>query len=363
MTAAREVMGAPYMNWAKTRSVAKYNLATSGLGNVKLTELRVSLDDLEITYGGYGYPPLLQSIATRYRVAPEEVVTTAGTTFAYHLAMAALIKPGDEILFEYPTYEPMLTLARYLGADVKRFSRRFEDNFRISPQELERLVSPKTRLIVIANLNNPTTAFTDDTTLKQIGQIARGVGARILVNEVYLETLYEESPRTSFHLGEEFVVTSSLTKAFGLSGLRCGWILAQRDLAKRMWLLNDLFAATAVHAGERLSVVAMQQLEGIGERAKQLLDRNRQVLNEFLDTREDLEVVRPEFGTVMFPRVRHGTSERLCQLLREKYETSVVPGVFFEMPAHFRIGIAGDTDTLQKGLERLGNALDEFSRG
>jgi aspartate/methionine/tyrosine aminotransferase len=358
MTAAREVMGSSYMHWAKTRSVAKYNLATSGLGNVKLKELRVSLDDLELTEGGYGYQPLIQSIATRYRVAPEEVVTAVGTTFANHLAMAALIKPGDEILFEHPAYEPMLALARYLGADVKRFSRRFEDEFQ--PEDLDRLVTPKTRLIVITNLHNPSGVLIDDATMKRIGEIARRVGARVLVDEVYMETLFEAQPRTSFHLGEEFVVTSSLTKAFGLSGLRCGWILAQRELAKRMWLLNDLFAATAVHAGERLSVVAMQQLEGIGERAKQLLDRNRQILNDFLDTRDDLEVVRPEFGTVMFPRVRHGTSERLCELLREKYETSVVPGIFFEMPAHFRIGIAGNTDLLQKGLERLALALDEI---
>jgi aspartate/methionine/tyrosine aminotransferase len=189
------------------------------------------------------------------------------------------------------------------------------------------------------------------------------VGARVLVDEVYMETLFEETPPTSFHLGEEFVVTSSLTKAFGLSGLRCGWILAQAELAKRMWLLNDLFASTSVHAGERLSLVAMQQLDAIADRAKQLLDRNRRILNEFLDTRDDLEVVRPEFGTVMFPRVLHGTSERLCQLLREKYETSVVPGVFFEMPAHFRIGIAGETDVLISGLERLGLALNELSRG
>jgi len=357
MTAAREVMGSSYMHWAKTRSVAKYNLATSGLGNVKLNELRVSLDDLELTEGGYGYQPLIQSIATRYRVAPEEVVTAAGTTFANHLAMAALIKPGDEILFEHPAYEPMLALARYLGADVKRFSRRFEDQFQ--PEDLDRLVTPKTRLIVITNLHNPSGVLIDDERLKRTGEVARRVGARVLVDEVYMETLFETQPRTSFHLGEEFVVTSSLTKAFGLSGLRCGWILAQRELAQRMWLLNDLFAATAVHAGERLSVVAMQQLEGIGTRAKQLLDRNRQILNDFLDTRDDLEVIRPEFGTVMFPRVRHGTSERLCELLREKYETSVVPGAFFEMPAHFRIGIAGNTDLLQKGLERLALALDE----
>jgi aspartate/methionine/tyrosine aminotransferase len=362
MTAAREVMGSSYMHWAKTRSVARYNLATSGLGNMKLSELRVSLDDLEITDGGYGYQPLIQSIATRYRVAPEQVVTAAGTTFANHLAMAALIKPGDEILFEHPAYEPMLALARYLGAAVKRFSRRFEDEFQIFPEELDRLATPKTRLIVITNLHNPSGVLIDDATMKQIGEIARRVGARVLVDEVYMETLFEDSPRTSFHLGEEFVVTSSLTKAFGLSGLRCGWILARPELTKRMWLLNDLFAATPVHAGERLSVVAMQQLETIRARAQQLLDRNRQILNEFLDTRDDLEVVRPEFGTVMFPRVRHGTSERLCDLLREKYETSVVPGVFFEMPAHFRIGIAGDTDVLLEGLKRLGLTLDDQSK-
>ena len=128
-----------------------------------------------------------------------------------------------------------------------------------------------------------------------------------------------------------------------------------------MWLLNDLFASTPVHSGERLSVVALEQIDEIGARAKELLDRNRRILNEFLDTREDLEVVRPEFGTVMFPRVRKGSADALCELLREKYETTVVPGRFFEMPEHFRIGITTDTETLQIGLEQLGRALDEVS--
>ena len=359
MTAAREVRGSSYMYWAKTSSSAKYKLATSGLGNLKLRDLRASLDDLEITDGGYGYRPLIQSIGDRYRVDAESIVTAAGTTFANHLAMAALIKPGDEVLFEHPAYEPMLAAARYLGAKVKRFSRTFENGFRILPEELETLAGSSTRLIVLTNLHNPSGVLIDDSTLKQIGEIARRVSARVLVDEVYIETLFEESPRTAFHLGNEFVVTSSLTKAFGLSGLRCGWIFAEPELARQMWLLNDLFAATAVHAGERLSVLAMQQLAELAERSKQLLDRNRQVLNDFLDTREDLEVIRPEFGTVMFPRVRRGTADELCRLLHEKYETSVVPGSFFEMPAHFRVGIAGDTDVLAAGLERLGKALDE----
>src|ERR1043166_8782659 len=129
------VVSSAYMNWAKTRSAAKFNLATSGLGNLKLRELRVSLDDLEITNGGYGYQPLIQLIAARYRVAPESIVTAAGTTFANHLAMAALIDPRGEILFEHPAYEPILAGALYLGAHLKRFARGFENGFRIAELE------------------------------------------------------------------------------------------------------------------------------------------------------------------------------------------------------------------------------------
>jgi len=359
MTPAREVVSSSYMNWAKTSSTAKFNLATSGVNNLPLRELRVSLDDLEITNGGYGYQPLMQALANRYRVETKNVVTAAGTTFANHLAVAALIKPGDEVLVEQPAYEPLLAVIRYLGANVKRFSRKFENGFQVVAGELESIVTRNTRLIVITNLHNPSGVLIDTQIMKQIGEIARRAGARVLVDEVYMETLFEESPPTSFHLGNEFVVTSSLTKAFGLSGLRCGWIFAEPELARRMWLLNDLFASTPVHAGERLSVVAIEQLEEIGQRAKQLLDRNRQILNEFLDTREDLEVVRPEFGTVMFPRVRSGDSERLCRVLSEKYETSVVPGRFFELPAHFRIGITAETDVFEAGVKRLEKALNE----
>lgn len=350
-----------YMHWAKTSSRARFNLATSGLANLKLQDLQVSVDDLEITGdSGYGYPPLLNALADRYRVDVESVVTTAGTSFANHLALAALINPGDEILLESPAYEPLLATAHFLGASVKRFQRKFEDDFQPTAAEIEQHLSPQTKLIVITNLHNPTGVLTDDETLKEIGELARRRKTRVLIDEVYLEMLFEEPPRTAFHLGSEFIASSSLTKACGLSGLRCGWIFAEPELAKSMWRLNDLFAATPVHAGERLSVLALQQLPGIAERSRIRLDDNRGLLNQFLDGRDDLEVVRPPFGSIMFPRVKLGTADRLIELLREKYETSVVPGSFFEMPAHFRVGLGGDTETLTTGLDRLGSALDEL---
>jgi aspartate/methionine/tyrosine aminotransferase len=349
-----------YMYWAKTRSGARFNLATSGLANLSLRDLRVSLDDLEITgTSGYGYEPLVRALAERHQVDPGCVVTAAGTSFANHLAMAALINAGDEVLFERPAYEPLLALAHYLRADVKRFDRRFEDGFRLSPSDIEKQISSRTRLIVITNFHNPSGELTDDDILAEVGEMARKVNAQVLVDEVYVQMLFEEPPRTAFHLGNQFVATSSLTKAFGLSGLRCGWIFAERELAERMRRLNDLFAATPVHAGERLSLLALQQLERIAESSKKRLDENRRLLNEFLDRRGDLETIRPTAGSIMFPRVKQGDSEKLCELLRERYETSVVPGRFFEMPAHFRIGLGGDTETLIEGLRRLGSALDE----
>jgi hypothetical protein len=245
-----------YMEWAKTSSTARYNLASSGLTSVPIAEFPFRLEELEITGGDYGYAPLLERIAQHTGAPVECIVTAEGTSMANHLAMAALLEPADEVVIELPTYGLLLDLARYLGARVKRITRRFENNFEISLPEMEQAITPATRLVVLTNLQNPTGALISAETLRVIGELARGVGASVLVDEVYLEMLFERAQDGAFSLGENFIVTSSLTKAYGLSGLRCGWILAAPELAHRIWRLNDLFAATAAHPAECMSVMA-----------------------------------------------------------------------------------------------------------
>ena len=117
-------------------------------------------------------------------------------------------------------------------------------------------MSSRTKLIVLCNLHNPSGALTDEDTLSAIGDIALGCGARVLVDEVYLEAVFDAPARSAFHLGKQFVSTNSLTKAYGLSGLRCGWVLAEPELAERMWRLNDVYAVTAVHPGRDGLVIA-----------------------------------------------------------------------------------------------------------
>ncbi len=350
-----------FMHWAKTRPKVKYDLALSGILNLPFAELGLKLDDLDL-HGdnAYGYRPLVDALASHCHVAPECVVTiSGGTSLANHLAMAAVLEHGDEVLIEQPTYEPILAVAEYLGAKIKRFARSFENNYKIDIEEIAKQITPRTRLIALTNLHNPSSAPVEDATLRQIGELARGVGARVMVDEVYLEAMFEDAPRSSVHIGPEFIATSSLTKGYGLSGVRCGWILAESDLAERMRRLNDIFGAVAPHPTERMSVVALAKLPKIAARAKNILQSNRATLNQFLDARDDLEVVRTDSGTTSFPLWRNGNVEKLCALLHEKYETAVVPGRFFESPKHFRIGICCDPENFKTGIERLGEALDD----
>ena len=351
------------MQWAKTRQTVKYDLALSGILNLPFAELGATIDDLDLNGdNSYGYGPLVEALASHARVPRENVVTiSGGTSMANHLAMAAAIEHGDEILIEQPTYEPLLALADYFGAQVKRFARRSEENYRVDLDDLKSKVTTRTRLIVLTNLHNPSSALIDEDTLRSIGEIAAGAGARVLVDEVYLEALFEDAPQSCVHLGPQFISTSSLTKGYGLSGLRCGWILAEPELARRMRLLHDVFGALAPHPAERLSVLALAKLPKFIDRAKTFLQANRVVLNDFYDSREDLAVVRSELGTTSFPRLLKGNVENLYDLLTEKYDTAIVPGRFFESPEYFRIGMCAQPEAFANGVEHLGRALDQLS--
>ncbi len=361
MNYSRSTAGSPYMEWAKLSSGARYNLATSGMAAFPLAELGVEINHLEINGpGGYGYQPLLEQIAARYDVPHESIVSAIGTSMANYLALAAATEPGDEILVERPYYEPLLSTARYLGLTIEYFQRR--NNFAIELADLERQITPRTRVIVITNLHNPSGAFCSESTLRGVAALAHKNGAYVLVDEVYREMLFETRPRSAFHIHpERFLITNSLTKAYGLSGLRCGWVIAPPDLARRMWRINDLHGATFVHPGELLSVIAFEQLGQISARVNTLLETNRKLLRQFLNARDDLDCYWPEHGTIVFPRLRHGSAEQFCEFLRTRFETSVVPGRFFDCPNHFRVGVGGPTEMIRESLDRLGKGLDEFA--
>lgn len=356
-------IGSEYLRWAKTRPPARWDLTSSGVPYLPLRDLPITPDDLEISgTGAYGYPPLQQAIAARYGVDETCVASAMGASMANLLALAAIVRPGDEVLIETPTYEPLIAAARWLGAELRTFARRAEDGFRLDPAAVERGMTSRTRAVVLTNLHNPSSALADNDALRAVGALAERAGARVIVDEVYLDALWETAPRTCFHLGGTFIATNSLTKVYGLNGLRCGWILAEPAIAERAWRLTELFNNIGVHAAERMSLAAFRDLDAIAARARTLLDANAASLNDFYAAHADvLDVLPHVHGTVSFPRLRRGDGDALADRLVRRYETAVVPGRFFGMRDHVRIGLGVDPAAFREGLARLGQALDEES--
>src|SRR5271163_5250058 len=171
MSPSRWYAQSDYMEFAKLKPATKYDLATSGVMNCSIFDLHFRLDDLDINGPTLrGHKPLLEAIAHMKGVAPASVINTAGTSMANHLAMSALFAPGEEVLIEEPTYDPILQAALYLGATVRRFQRRIEDNYAIDPEEVSRSLTPQTRLIVLSNLHNPTSALASAGSLRAVGE-------------------------------------------------------------------------------------------------------------------------------------------------------------------------------------------------
>jgi aspartate/methionine/tyrosine aminotransferase len=355
-----------YMNFAKLGTAARFVLASSGVADCAMSDLGADIGDLELHgANSYGHPPLLEAIADRFAVPRECVVMPGGgASFANHLALAALLSPGDTVLIEEPTYELIVRTLEYLQARVARFDLRLEDGWALDPATVARHLTSETRLVVLTNLHNPTGALASPETIAAVAKAAADVGAKVLIDEVYLELLFHDGAAfTAFRPDGNIVVTSSLTKAYGLSGLRCGWILAPAELAEKMRRLNDLFASLPAHVAEQLGVVAMGRLDKLRARATAILDENRAAYREILGGHPALEQAIFDQGTTVFPRVAGGpgSGDRLFRTLMDRFETSLVPGRFFGRSEHVRIGMGQDPVMTRIGLERVRAALDELA--
>jgi hypothetical protein len=354
-------LSSDYMNFAKLETGARFNLASSGVADCRLSDLDVGLADLELHgLNEYGYPPLGQRIAERFGVDPACVVIPGGgCSFANHLAMAALVAPGDEVLIEDPTYELLTSTLRYLGANPVPFPRSPEMAWRLDAKAVAFRMTPRARLVVLTDLHNPSSAMADEADIAAVAEAA--AGAWVLVDEVYRElTFANGAARSAFREDGNIVVTSSLTKAYGLSGLRCGWILAPARLAERMRRLNDLFGVKPPHVAERLAMAAFDRLAELRARAEAMTNVNRAAYREILGSHPDLDQTLFDQGTTAFPRLIRGNGGDFFRLLMRKFETSVVPGGFFGARDHIRIGLGGDPVQTREGLTRISDALAVF---
>jgi aspartate/methionine/tyrosine aminotransferase len=356
-----------YIDWAKALPHVAIDLARSGAPHCPPSLLGLTTADLAVTLPvKHGYAPLRQAIAARYGIAFDRVFpVSGGTTYANWLACLAALDgctPGTEVIVERPAYEPLLKIPRALGYRVRRLDRRFEEGYAIDLDRFASIVTAKTRLAIVTNLHNPSGARIPMATLRAMAAMLARVKAYLLVDEVYLESVFRSTPESCVHAGPNVLTTNSLTKAYGLDGLRAGWMLGPAAMVKRAEGIGDLITNNSVAPGERMALAAFRRLREIDRHSHAVLDPNLSRLRAFFAREPRLRVVLPEGGNVVFPRLPAAIdSDRLVRHLVKSASTLVVPGRFFEAPRHIRISFGCRPSLLARGLANISRALDDLS--
>ena len=355
---------APYMYWAKTRPATEFDLAASNMLACSMDDLPGAREAVELTArNDEGYAPLTDAIAAHYGVDADRVVHAIGCSGANFLVVAAHVRPGDAVLMETPGYDPLAGACRLLGATVHHFQRRAADAFAIDIEAMRRALTPNTRLAIITSPHNPSGAMLDRATLRALEAFSVDTGVTVLIDEAYLDiSLLLQADPTRFaraaSVSTRLISTSSLTKSYGLNGLRCGWAVVPPGVAERLRRVRDVMDSVGPAPVDRMSAVAFSHLPKLGERARKHVTHNLGLVRGFLAIHPQLETFVPLDATILFPRLA-GVADAgpFATRAAEQFGVTVIPGRFFDLPAHIRVSVAGATDNLTGGLARLAEAL------
>ncbi|HUF47100.1 MAG TPA: pyridoxal phosphate-dependent aminotransferase [Vicinamibacterales bacterium] len=352
---------APYLLWAKSRDPAPIDLAGSNLQPCAIDDLPGAREALAIRAANdNGYRPLVEAIAAHYGIAESRVVSGTGCSGANFVAIAGLVGPGDEVLVEQPGYDPLVGASRLMGATIRYFARRFEDGYQLDVDRLAASVTPRTRLVIVTTPHNPTGCRIDEADLLALGALMAPRGW-VLVDEVYLDgaNLVAGRPATegsAARLDGPFIVTSSLTKSYGLAGLKCGWSIASPMNAERLRRTRDVVENAGSAPADTLGVLAFTHLPKLAERTRRLLGRNVTLAREFFAGDHGLALAAAPEASVVFPRIidpADADGDDFAERLLTRHGVAVAPGSFFGSAAHVRISLAGDSDSLALGFTKL----------
>jgi aspartate/methionine/tyrosine aminotransferase len=351
-----------------------FNLSESGVHPLRLGELvddagsrdALLAEGLRYTQSN-GTLPLRSSIAALYPGAtPDHIQVTNGGSEANYITTWNLVEPGDEVVMMVPNYMQTWGLARAFGATIREWPLvNSGSRWRLDADALERVMSPRTKLVVICNPNNPTGARFDGDDLDRIAAIAARRGSWILSDEIYrgAERDGRETP-SIWGRADRVIVTSGLSKAYGLPGLRIGWVAGPPALVASLWSYHDY---TTISPGALSDALARRALEP--ERRARILARTRGILNhnfpimaEWLDAHGSLfSYAPPDAGAIVYVRYHHAiNSTELVNRLRQQKSVLIVPGDHFGMDGYLRIGFGDEPGHLRAGLDRVAELIADL---
>ena len=331
--------------------------------------------------GSWIHPRLKSAILEKYRIHDDnmDVLTTAGASLAMFLVCRALSKCGDGVVIERPTYEPFCAAVHAAGAQMK-FLPRKPPAYEIDFERLRRTLSHargRVKLIILSNLYNPGGTLLDKTTLSDLAEVASKFRIWVVFDEVFRDLAPDTTklqrgtlsspPTPAAYFDRRFISISSLSKAYGLSTLRCGWVLGDRRAINAIRATQMAVESVGSRLTQALASMVLEQIEDHRDRSLKLLRRNRNIVQATFQSLLDDGLVAgtvPEFGTIYFPRIQaFADVDGFVKSLANKRRVFVVPGRFFGSPRHIRIGFGRflNTREISTGLEILCEDVRTFA--
>jgi len=357
-------------------NLVDYDMSESGVRPLTLRELvEMGFDLDEFLDQPLGYSQSNGTIELRERIAAlypgadvDRIEVTNGTSEANYLVALSQLRPGDELAMELPNYMQMPGIARSLGATVRTFRLDQETGWEPDWNELERAVSSKTRLLYVSNPNNPTGAVLSDTAMQRIVDRCDATGTWLLSDEVYLGAEIDR-PRTKSFWGmsERVIVTSGLSKAYGIPGVRIGWIVAPRQLAAECWTQHDYLTIGPNKMSDRIARIAVDPAnrERCYARTRAILAHNMPLARDWIAGFNGRVTWRePQAGAIALVKYDAGIpSIDIAERIRTRQNTLVVPGSHVGLEGYLRIWLGGREAFLREGLRRIGTELHEILQG
>jgi len=355
-------------------NVVEYNLSESGVHPITIEELVDDpkvIEDLLST--GLNYPQTNGSIELRERIATlyksatsDNVQVTVGAAQANYTTILTVLEPNDEILVMLPNYMQIWGAAQNLGFQVKTFALREELDWGVDVDELEHAVSNRTKLIAVCNPNNPTGYILTEEEMDAIVAAASRVGAWLLADEVYAgaERLTDEFTPSFWGRYERVLAINSMSKAYGLPGLRIGWVVAPAKTAEEIWSRQDYITISATMLSNKLAAYALspQVRPRILARIRKYIRKGYDNFERWYMKHDDLySLIPPQAAAIAFVRYfADVNSTELCKQLIHEQQTYVVPGDHFGLDHHLRISYGLPADYLNEGLSRLHQVITSF---
>jgi len=348
-----------------------YNLSESGVHPISFKELlpQEQLEEILETPLGYlqtnGTAELRERVCALYPGANiENVLITTGSAEANYLLAWSQIEPGDEVLFMIPNYMQLWGLMRVFGANVKTFALKEDLDWNPDPDELQNLVTSNTKIICVTNPNNPTGSRLSQEAREKILDLAEKNDAWVFADEVYQGAELDRQTTPSFWgTYDKVVVSNGLSKAYGLPGLRMGWIVGPEDFVHKIWPYHDYTTISISAVSDRLARIALapEKRNDILERTRTILNSNIGILTSWLKKQEGLfHCIPPEAGAIAFPHYNLDiNSTKLVDRIRETKSVLIVPGDHFEMDRYLRIGYGEEKEILEKALDLIEEAIKE----